>query len=582
MHTSGILHFTNCCYGFWYSRSTNCYYYLDPYQCDIKGKKTVNNGNACLCIFSSVHQMVKNMCLNRYDGTTGFFVHRIHVDSIDVLTFEKFQEDPVWVYLDYHWNFGHSIARPRKKKKVCEKSSSQIDRRFWNNYAVEVTGLIYSIWGTIGAYDCQFGERAGKNRTAICVAMLAMQNLCHPSKWNSVILDSAVICGDAYYMESLKSLARMCSQSTNRFGLRNSLWLFPHAWAVDFGTSVCGVLYGDQNRLTLTAALKMAFEEAHNIIVECNNITLAATIAKDAYYVADPCWIGPPLFAKHHGAIYVLRCKNVNTFVYAITKMINTNQRLGVRITPIILTFDRENLRVQPEPCSGSGKMLSRTLRKDPGRIDDSSMPIPGATTVPDESSYPQYLQHLAKAITGISNQLEEFRSRNAAPTLSPESANNTLVSTMWRLNVGQARPPRRPLPPLDLIRPKDDLMELADSVTNLEARYSEVSVRDLIATDYYPRPMDFVSSVPAPSIEFLECASERSFIREQSRTEFDKRVMEISRKSPLLPPSPPPSPSLSPAIIVIQDVNTNTENAENELSEVTATDATELTDSEL
>jgi len=349
---------------------------------------------------------------------------------------------------------------------------------------------------------------------------------------------------------------------------------------VDFGTSVCGVLYGDQNRLTLTAALKMAFEEARNIIVECNNITLAATASKDAYYVADPCWIGPPLFGKDRGAIYVLRCKNINTFVYVVTKMINTNQRLGVRITPVILAFDRENLRVQPEPCSGSGKILSRTLRKDPGRIDDS-MPIPGATAVPDESSYPQYLQRLAKAITGISNQLEEFRSRYAAPTLSPESANNTLVSTMWRLNVGQARPPKRPLPPLDLIRPKDDLMELADSITDLEARYSKVSVRDLITTDYYPRPMDFVSNVPAPSIEFLECASERNFIREQSRTEFDKRVMEMSRESP--PPPPSPSPSPSPPIVVIQDVNgTNAENAENELSEITATDATEFTDSEI
>jgi len=140
----------------------------------------------------------------------------------------------------------------------------------------------------------------------------------------------------------------------------------------------------------------------------------------------------------------------------------------------------------------------------------------------------------------------------------------------MWRLNVGQARPPRRPLPPLDLIQPKDDLLEFDDSITALEARYSEVSVTDLIATGYYPRPIDFASTVPAPSIESLECASERSFIRAQSRTEFDKRVMKM-RESPL------------PPIIVIQDVNkTNAENSENKLSEITMTEATELTDSEL
>ncbi|XP_019889357.1 uncharacterized protein LOC105285841 [Ooceraea biroi] len=575
MYTSGILHFTNCCYGFWYSRSTNCYYYLDPYQCDARGRKTLSDGNACLCIFSSVCQMVKHMCLNQHEGTTGFFLHRIHVDSIDTPASEKFQEDPMWVYLDYHWNFTHSIVRARKKRKVSDRSaSSQIDR-FWHNYVVEVTGLIYSIWGTIGAYDCRFGDRAGKNRTAICVAVLAIQNLCHPSRWSPAILDSAVICGDTYYTESLRSLARECSQPTNRFGLRSSLRLFPHVWTVDFGTSVCGVLYDDRNRLTLTAALKLAFEEARNIIVECNNITLAVSAAKNAYYVADPCWIGPPLFVKDRGAIYTLCCRNVYALVYAITKMINTNQRLGVRVTPVLFTFDREDSREEPEPCPATAKILSRSLRRDPGRIDDPGMRIPGATAVPDESSYPQYLQRLARAVTGTGSQLEECQlsSRHTEPALNPENVNNTLVSAKWRLNLGQARPPKRPRPPLDLVWLKDDSTEFVDSATDLfEPRHSQVSITDLTACDYYPKPMDFASNIPAPGIEFLECASERSFIREQSRTEFDKRAAEMSQDPYKSHPHRPP-------VIVIQKADEATENAE--LSEATTTDATEFTDSE-
>lgn len=523
--------------------------------------------------------MVKHMCLNQYEGTTGFFLHRIHADSIDTPALEKFQEDPMWIYLDYHWNFMHSIVRSRKRRKVSDRatSSSQIDRRFWNDYAIEVTGLIYSIWGTIGVYDCRFGERAGKNRTAVCVAALAMQNLCHPSRWNAAILDSAVICGDTYYAESLRSVAREGLQPANKFGLRNSLRLFPHAWTISFGTSVCGILYGDRYRLTLTAALKLAFEKARDVIVECNDITLAALTAKNAYYVVDPCWIGPPLFPRNHGAIYALCCRNVNALVYAITKMINTNRRLGVRVTPVILAFDREDPSEELEPCRASGKILSRPLQRAPGKIDDPGMPVPGAATVPDESSYPQYLQHLARAVTGTGNQLEECQLplRRTELALNPENANNMLVSTKWRLNLGQARPLKRPRSPLDLVRLKCYPTDPVDpTIDLLEARHSPTSIKSLVAAcDYYPKAMDFASNIPA-GIELLECDSRRSFIREHNRTEFDKRAAEMSQDPYKSNPHRPPIP-----VVVIQEADGASENVE--LSETATTDATELTDSE-
>lgn len=530
MHTSGILHFTNCCYGFWYSRSTRCYYYLDPYQCDMGGKKVFANGNACLCIFSSVCQMTKHMCLNQYEGTTGFYLHRIHVSSIDMSPYEKFQEDPMWIYLDYHWNFTHSITRRRRKAK--DGDGSEFDQRFWNNYAVEITDLIYSVWGTIGAYDCRFGERAGKNRAAICVAILAMQHLCHPSRWSPAILDSAVICGDSYYTESLKSAARTFSKPINRFGLRTTLRVYPHLWTVDFGTSVCGILYGNRNRLTLTGALKSALEEARNVIIECNEITLALLAAKDAYYIADPCWIGSPLFARDRNAIYVLRCKNMNILTYVITKMFNTNQRLGVRITPLRLAFDREDFDADPGLYTARRKILPRSLRKDPGKIDDPGTPIPGAVTVPDVDSYLRYQRYLADGVVG-DFQPEDSQLRNHMEfALKPENVNNTFVSTKWRLNLGQARPPKRTKPPVDPTGMKRESADCIDSATELfQPRRSRISVTDLItACDNYPRPMDFISDAPPPGIESLECASERDFIHEQSHMDFNERVAEMSR----------------------------------------------------
>lgn len=512
MHTSGILHFTNCCYGFWYSRATNCYYYLDPYQCDAKGRKTFASGNACLCVFSSLHQMVKHMCLNQYEGTTGFFLHRIHVNSIDALLFEKFQEDPMWLYLDYHWNFTHSIMRSRKKAK----DPSKISQRYWNNYTIEVIGMIYCIWGTIGAYDRRFGERAGKNRAGICVAILAMQNLCHPSRWSPAVLDSAVICGDSYYTESLKSSMQKCSKSENRFGLRTSFRIFPHSWTIDFGTGVCGILYGDRNRLTLTDALTSAFEEARNVIVECNGITVAALVAKDAYYIADPCWIGPPLFARDHGAIYVLRCKNMNALIYAITKMFNTNQRLGVRVTPLSLSFDRED--VDADLCTARRKILPRSLQKVPGKVEDPGTSVRGAIAVPEEDSYLQYRRHLIKGVIG-EFQPENLQLRHTESALNPESANNALVSTKWRLNFGQMR--KRSKLPVDSAETRDNL--LTDSLIDLYE--TRASITDLITGDRYPRSIDCVSDDSPSGIKSLDCASERSHV------DSDKRNPEMSQE---------------------------------------------------
>lgn len=423
----------------------------------------------------------------------------------------------MWVYLDYHWNFAHSIMRSRKKAKSHDKSDpSKIDRRFWNNYAIEVIGLIYSIWGTIGAYDRRFGERAGKNRAAICVAILAMQNLCQPSRWSPAVLDSAVICGDSYYTESLKSLRK----SENKFGLRTCFRIFPHSWIIDFGAGVCGILYGDRNRLTLTEALTLAFQEACNVIIECNGITLAALIAKDAYYIADPCWIGPPLFAKNRGAIYVLRCKNMHALIYAITKMFNTNQRLGVRITPLSLSFDQEDS--DANLCTARREILPRSLQKVPGRIEDLGLPISGAVVVPEKDSYLQYRRRLTKDF-----QLENLQLCQLESALNPENANNALVSTKWHLNIGQVRSRKRPELPLDFVQIRDNL--LTDSFADLcETR---VSVTDLItAGDRYSKSIDYAGDPPS-GIKSLDYASEHSFVSERSHVDFDKSVPEISRK---------------------------------------------------
>ncbi|XP_015173025.1 PREDICTED: uncharacterized protein LOC107064640 [Polistes dominula] len=559
-YSSGIIQFSNCCYGFWYSRSTNSYYYLDPYQCNDNGRKVLTNGVACLCIFSSICQMVKNMCFNQMEESTGFFIHRLHVDSVNVSPSIEFQEDPMWIYLDYHWTFDHApeiiksdkkLTKKRQKKKRYnnEEEKEKQMKIYWNNYVIEVTDLIYSIWGTIGCYDSKFGNRAGKNQAAICVAVLAMQYLSHPSRWNSAVLDSAVICGDSYYTESLKSSIKKCSKHSNRYNLQPCFRIFPHVWTINFSEPICGILYGGRNRLTLANALKSAFDDAPNILIECNKITLGALLSKDGYYVGDPCWVGPPLFNKDRGAIYVLRCKNLNSFVYAVTKILNTNQRLEFRITPVIFTFEQENFKLSSKGHVARRKILLEPLQTIPGKVEGYDVSIPGGQTVTEVDSYLWYSRKLGLGVEKA-HELENPQLPSLAPQLKKENLNSMLVSTTWHLNLGQSKRIKKSSPLLFDLKSLQHVSEECEKnmVATFEAHYPpKMSISDrLKVCDDYPNEIDFMSrhlskstiirkidpdsSVGTSIISKpLDCSKPRSFILDDTRIEFNKLTADMA-----------------------------------------------------
>ena len=141
-----------------------------------------------------------------------------------------------------------------------------------------------------------------------------------------------------------------------------------------------------------------------------------------------------------------------------------------------------------------------------------------------------QYRQCLAERIARDS-QLESLQLPCAEYVLNPENVNNALVSTKWRMNLGQARSRKRPKLSLDSVEIKDDLLEFNESnfLTNLYKM--RISITDLItASNRYPRPIDFTSNESPPRIELLENISERGFINEH--VDFDKSVAEMSQKN--------------------------------------------------
>lgn len=397
-HTSGIIQFSNCCYGFWYSNVTRCFYYLDPYQCSAEGKRVESGGSCCLCIFSSVCAMTHHMCLNQYEYTTGFYLHRIHVELINASFQEKFQEDPVWLYLDYYWSYRHCDEfkiRKYKEKINIPKRRNISKKAKWKNYFIEIPNLIYSIWGTIGTFDKKLKCHGGQNQAAIAVSFIILRDLYHPSEWNSIILDFGVITGEDYFHKS-----KSCpTHKNNDFLLAEFFEILFFNWRILFLSSFCGVLYGtvNSNKLNLCDGLFYAFAKAPNIIIQCEEKIISVLKTGNSFYAVDSSWVGPPLFFKDHGATYVIRCKNINSLVYVITKMINTNQKLKYKITPVRTIFSQVKCP-SLDNISKSNKIsvLKKTVYLSPGKVlNYNHSLVCGDDVVADEDSYFCYAQNL-------------------------------------------------------------------------------------------------------------------------------------------------------------------------------------------
>lgn len=492
--TDGIIQLTNCCYGFWYSRSTNRYYYLDPYACNENGKKS-STGRGCLFICSKICDMVHHMNLNKYEGTSGFFIHDIHIETVKELAEEDpsrgFKEDPIWIYLDIHWSYSH---RQKKKKKQTEI--------FWRHYTMEIPNLIYSLWGTIGAFDCKFGSRVGKNQAGICCAILAMQDLCHPSQWCSGILDSAVIYGDCYYAESEKNFDKCCMYQ-NHFKLQPCLKITPHIWRIKFKTNFCGILYGN---MSLADVVKLAFDESSNLLIECNTIVLAVFNKDDDFFVIDTQWIGPPIFQRNHGSIYLLRCKTFDSLIYSLIKILNTNQKLEIRVTPVEINF------------SQGGRILKdrkefSTVRQLPGEIRIGGNFIPGSEIVPAVDNYWEFNRNLTLAMK-YGDLLENLPIDYLKTEFNEEKLNNFLIRFE-----------------------NDEKIFDDERIVNLKSIKSDCDFGD------YPKLVDFVGTSGNSDKNLMrklnvnkgftlakpvDCNEQPSFILEESQNRFNMKTKEM------------------------------------------------------
>lgn len=529
-HSSGMLQLSNVCYGFWYSQENNRYYYFDPYGCDAQGLRDESGGASCLCVFKSLCEMVQLLCINMFKHATGFYVHCLHVMSLEIprLSVMPFIEDRTWLYLDYVWRYSHracAIRREDKCRVYALESNEPKEMPRCYSYTIEVPNLIYSLWGTISCYDARFGETCGKNQAAVCTVLLGLQYTSHPSQWTPATLDTAVICGNIYYKESLKStpVRPACRpEQPIKYKLKPCFKIAQNVWNIRFLDDICGVLFGGRCKLSLAQALSVALKDSSSVVLECFNVNLAILWNQGGFYVGDPHWIGVPLFAPNRGALYLIYCHNFEVLVFAVIKMLNTNENLPITVTPVEFTFCTEICK-QDKTVKMAKRILTEPVNGVPGKCIKPLYPIPGAIGTPETYSYIMYKRKLYFALV----QRDEYDDIS----LYQEDTE----SVVWLKRA--------------LCQSDDSLKD----TYRCKRKYVQRTDSDCRASNY-PKVIDFLKDVPKEDNNFCcsptvrrpvktQCTETNSFdiykkpkkplsfILDRSRTEFHRSNKDLKRK---------------------------------------------------
>lgn len=370
---AGIIQFSNCCYGFWYCRMRKNFYYLDPYG----GNNPCRKGQACLGVFPNLTVMVKDMYSKMFSATTGFFIHRIHVNSVNIPLIRNPSEDPIWTYIDYFWKYNGPLS-------VCKKKTLSPRKPRWRFYTIEIPNCIYSLWGSVGTFDSKFEHHAGKNKAAICVAVVALKELVQEDDWSSKFLDFCVCQGHKYYLKSQKNSWK------NKLSLQPCFTISPYfTWDFKFDSGAYGKLFDNTSGKSLREMLDLWLKKEDNssIILECEEITLAILKNDQVFYIVNPCWKGLPIFPEKKGAIFVLRCLNFSSLLFALVKSINSNQQNQFCLTSVSASFyksidyDGVNCLRIPDLLTPNQKPLG-TLR-----LEGKSHPGPLCSTCPCSDS---------------------------------------------------------------------------------------------------------------------------------------------------------------------------------------------------
>lgn len=106
---------------------------------------------------------------------------------------------PVWSRLNYRNSSGQY---------------RQLTTSISKNYDIEIDGVLLSLWGNLHPNASPFPEeRRGKQYLACCVMALCATHIYPVGEWSAEILDSILINGDRYYVQSISTQSSLSTES---------------------------------------------------------------------------------------------------------------------------------------------------------------------------------------------------------------------------------------------------------------------------------------------------------------------------------------------------------------------------------
>lgn len=260
---------------------------------------------------------------------TGYFLFNLHSKTNQLE--EKschFQQDTANEKIDWICSC-KNIPWSRLLVKNDMGFERSLSETKWKDFNVEMENKLYSLWGSININQKAFQQHVGKHHMACSITALVMAHMYNINEWNPILLDSIVIHGGKFFLDTVQKLTQPNYQlKIDDFNGTCSINKF------QFSVNVQHVLFGhlyddDERNFNLNRALDYAFRYKNlpGVILQCAGRNLAiGNIENRDYFMFDCQSFGHPLFAPNEGTAYVLKCCCLKVLLACVVLTLNVKR----------------------------------------------------------------------------------------------------------------------------------------------------------------------------------------------------------------------------------------------------------------
>lgn len=198
----------------------------------------------------------------------------------------------------------------------------------WHHWDIEMPNDLYSLAGTTHETGDQIDAKIrGKQTLANLVVAIGMLEIYPLSEWTPAILDSILVCGANYFVESIEKIADE-DHMVEMDDLLPSCTIYPYSFEATFIPVVEGTMFLMRaTQFNLYKAIRLFLDNYDYrcgiVFVDRGDETQKRFVAfgkvqEKEYFMYDSQAYGAPMFMDRQGVSYVLRCRSLKRLLYVL------------------------------------------------------------------------------------------------------------------------------------------------------------------------------------------------------------------------------------------------------------------------